>query len=308
MANTDVEHQASISAMSNSIYSSDKTFKAYVLDNLGDPGLQSDNFCDIRSRYVIALKSPLKRLLVPQGSDGSSVILQDNLILVKRPTQLWINCPAGLNAGVSSSPGGDVTNLIRQDSAENVNKGSFNGFSQSDISPINRPYKLGEEITVAKLRNFSIASDFEFQSFFDDSPSEAGLPNIVGNIQRIGTTQPAKTDPNTGKLLSGGRAANFDIDKSYFLVTISKTAYENFISSFFPDNNYQPAANIPYRMEYYFANRQYLTFYCAAYQDTNIDNKARDASTFCLPTIVINPDSFLSPRERQTTNFYYTSA
>ena len=306
--NTSIERAASESLKSNSIYSSDKAFKAYVLDNFGDPGLEVDSFCDIRSRYIIAIKSPLKRALVPMGTDGSSIFLQDNIILVQRPRQLWIDCPADINTGVPTIPGGDVSKLARRDSSKNINIGSKSGFTQNDIGPINKPYFLGEEITVMKFRNFSIASDELFQSFFDESPSTLGMPNVRGNIERIGTTQPAKVDPNTGKLLAGGRDQSFDDSKSYFSITVSKKAYEDFLSSFFPDNDYLPGAQIPNGMEYYFSRRDYITFYCASYQDTNLGGKIRDSSMSCLPTIVINPDSFLSPRERQTTNFYYTSA
>jgi hypothetical protein len=301
--NADISKSSAISAINNGIYGAAEPCKAYVLSNGGDPGRDSDYYCDIRSRFLIAIKDPLKRPLVPAGSDGGKIYLQDNIILVERPKQLWINCPSGLNKNVTN-----VSQLIRTDANQNINVGSYTNFTQSDISPINRPYQIGEQITVMKLRNYVTADDAAFQSYFSMQPNSI-LNNtlyIIGNTGNIGQSLPNVIGPN-GQIAGGGKdSTKFVQGNNYFFFYLPKVDYETFIQGYFIGKNYQPGAKIPPNMEYYFGNRSRIVFGCASYIDMNSDNKSRDGNATCLPNIVTTSDSFFTPNQRQFNYLYYT--
>ena len=295
-----VEKASAISARNNGLFAEAAPCKAYVLGNEGDPGLETDLYCDIRSRFVLAIKDPLKRPLVPQNSDGSKIFLQDNLILVLRPRHLWVDVPLVMNTGTVNP-----SQIKRRDASGNINIGSQASFNQSDISSISSPYIIGEEITVQRLKDYVTADDTPFQSFFSMSLT-AGLPFVYPNIDFLGQTLPNAIGAN-GTAIGGGKDTSyFDRTKNYFYITLPKSSYENFISSYFVGRGFLPAAGVAPYYEYYFGTRQYVTFRCAAYIDMNTSNKIRQNNSACLPSIITPPDSFLTPRERQTTYSFYT--
>jgi hypothetical protein len=297
-----VEKAYSASPLLNGVNSNTPPCKAYVIGNVGDPGLTSDYYVDILSRFVLAIKEPRKRPMVTAGSDGAGIFLQDNLILVARPQQLWISCPSGMNVGVTQP-----SQLTRVDAQGNVNVGSYVAFSTNEITPINAPYKVGEVITVQKMRDYLTADTQFFQSWF--STNGINTPYLGSNAAMLGQTLPASLD-DSGKIVGGGKAngtvGQFDPAKNYFYINLPKADYENFINSYFLGRGYQPGANIPPNTEYVFGSRDSITFKCSSYVDLNVGGKERVAGGSCLPTIVATPDSFLTPMERQTTYFYYT--
>ena len=300
------EKAQAISARNNGVYGSDAPTTAYVIGNVGDPGLTSDYFCDIKSRFVLAVKQPRKRPLVKQGSDGSSIFLQDNIILVLRPKALWIDCPKALNAGLSG-PSMNLTKLQRVDQSQNINVGKFSNFTVNNITSINKPYTIGEQITITKLKDYVTADDTPFQSFFPMlGLSQYQAPYIYPNLEGQGQTLP-NTIGSNGQVVGGGKDSSYFVQgNNYFYVTLPKTDYETFLAGFFPAQNYNPAGYLPPNYEYYFGSRQYITFRCASYVDLNVGMKARDGNTSCLPTIVAPPDSFLTPQQRASTYFYWT--
>lgn len=299
------EKSQAISAKNNGIYGSDSPTTAYVIGNVGDPGLTTDFYCDIRSRYVLAVKDPNKRPLVKAGSDGSSIFLQNNLILVIRPKNLWIDCPTATNG--TASPSMDLTKLTRVDQNNNINIGKAGSFTTNDITPINDPYKVGEQITITKLKDYVTPTDTPFQSFFPMVGLESSLPPyLYANTNYIGQTQAAALDAN-GALVGGGKDNTAFVNgQFYFLVTLPKTDYESFLAGFYAAKNYSVANTMPANMEYYFGTRKYITFYCASYIDLNTSMKQRIGSQACLPSIVSPPDSFITPKIRTASSFYYT--
>jgi hypothetical protein len=308
---SNIYKSSNVSSKNNSIYGSASPCKAYVVANFGDPGLSTDVYCDIRSRFVLAIKDPLKRPLVPiSNTNGDSVFLQDNMILVLRPEQLWISCPADQQPnGVDLNLPVNASYIRRMDSNGNINIGSYSNFTESNILPINNPYKLGEEITVQRLQDYKTADEREFTSIFsmnvqaiEQAPAYA---SIIANKSYEGQSLPNVLDEN-GKRTSGGRdGTGFIQGVNYFLVRMHKYAYSQFLSIYY-ENKFDPKAYMPPNYEYYFTGRDYITFRCCSYIDLNIGGKARDGSVSCMPSIITPPDSFLTPQTRNFTYLYYT--
>lgn len=309
-----IDKASSISSRSNDVYNYPQSCKAYVLANYGDPGLEVDSYCDIRSRFVIAIKEPLKRPLIPIGSDPSCIHLRNNIVLVIRPAQLWIDCPTNIQ-DPSFNPGApNMAKLKRMDSNKNTNAGSYQSFTENNILPIDKPYALGEEITIQKFQKYVAADEEHFQSIFSMSYislSDASYKFLVGNTGYKGQTLPNELDEN-GLIVSGGRdtygksGTRFKLGTNYFYFRLHKTYYEDFISTYFPGKNYKTGENVPMNKEYYFKNHEYIQFNCASYVDLNVGAKARSGNNACLPSIIATPDSFLTARTRQPTYLYYT--
>ena len=301
----------------NSLKTDGQSFKAYVVANYGDPGLEQNIYCDILSRYVIAVKDPLKipvtsSPITTSSTTGSygSIHLQDNIILVRRPQNLWISCPSGSQSqDFSSYP--IATNklalLKRQDAAGNQNIGYYGSYSESNILPINRTYKLGEEITVQKLQDYLSPDDDFFTSIFPDKFSNNSTyydDDFFANIQKRGIAL-----PNTivdGKLVGGGKDTSlFNASKRYFCIKLSKKVYEDFIKSFYQGSR-NLNSQVAYGFNYYFKLNNQTIYTCCSYIDVNSDSKARESSSSCLPTIVAPPDSFLTPKQRTTQTITYS--
>jgi len=294
----------------NSLKTDGQSFKAYVVGNYGDPGLEQNLYCDILSRYIIAVKDPLQIPKCATSSAYGSIHLQDNIILVKRPQNLWISCPSGSQSqDFSSYPidAGEQALLKRQDPAGNQNIGYYGSYSQGDILPINRPYNLGEEITVQKLQDYLTPDDDFFASLFPNKFSNNSMyynNDFIGNIQKRGMALP-NTIQN-GSLVGGGRDSSLFSDaKRYFYIKLSKSIYEYFIQSY-----YQGARNlnspVAYGFNYFFKLNSQIIYTCCSYIDMNLDSKARESSSSCLPTIVAPPDSFLTPKRRTTQTITYS--
>jgi len=298
---------SNISPSNNALKSNVQNSKAYVMANYGDPGIENDNFCDIRSRFIIAIKDPLKRPLIPKNSDGSSIFLQDNIILVQRPYNLWIDCPLTSQPAGFNPANPDFTNFKRYDSLKNYNIGSKDSYSASNIVQINRPYKLAEQITIGKLNNYLTADDTFFQSVFSKT-SNPYSDMLYNNTSMLGMALPRVLNSN-GFLAAGGRDSSlFDPTKNYYLITFHQSYYEYFLQTYFSNNSWyynSPSAYMPFNNEYVFQNRTYITFYCESYLDLNTDSKARESNASCLPTIVTPKDSFLTLKARTSATLIY---
>jgi hypothetical protein len=256
-----------------------QSFKAYVVGNYGDPGLEQNLYCDILSRYIIAVKDPLQIPVTNSRinsigyiSGHSSIHLQDNIILVKRPESLWISCPSNSQTqDFSTLP---ITNsklafLQRQDYAGNRNIGYYGSYSESNILPINRPYKLGEEITVQKIQDYKLAGNVFFTSLFPDRTLDPNQNtnayfdnNLVGNIQKRGMALP-NTIQN-GQLVGGGRDnSDFNGFLRYFYIKLSKDIYEYFIQSFYQGTK-NLNSSVAYGYNYYFKLNKQIIYTCCS--------------------------------------------
>jgi hypothetical protein len=170
----------------------EKYVKAYVIGNLGDPGLDNDTYCDVKSRFVIAIKDfdKIPFVLKPGAVDNTepsrrgipnateqdyntSLLMQDNIILVKTPIETWITAstPVGNESQISQ---GNYTGLVRTDYIGHKNIGPKGAYLSEEIPRLNHPYKLLEEISIQKITALdSYRQDSPlFQSFFPLVPSK----------------------------------------------------------------------------------------------------------------------------------------
>ena len=193
----------------------DQPMDAYVVANYGDPGLTESSLFDFLSRFVIVvLNSPQK---FPQTRN-----MNRTFALVQRPETLWIGAAGGVSANTFDQK--------RIDYFGNVSVGDPANFSQDNIPKINRPYQLGEKISVKKLSPNPLAGN---TSFFSSAFSKT-------NVDALGS------DPGYYSV------ANFTRDQSdgYPICTATnkcgnarKYAAES-TSSYLGKLNYSPAFNI----------------------------------------------------------------
>jgi hypothetical protein len=123
--------------------------------------------------------------------------------LVRRPRELWVD----VNGGVTADP----VNQIRSDISSNVSIGSVGNFSVDNIGGINRPYYLGEEISIRKLNTPVYADNVFFRSEFDDSHFTASKSKYN---EAYLTRDPA------GAQSVYGNSSNWDISRIYPLYPV----------------------------------------------------------------------------------------
>jgi hypothetical protein len=183
----------------------DTRLKAYVIGNLGDPGLDNDLYCDIKSRFVVAIINPNKiPFVLKYGAVNSAepsqigdanypeqysdrIIRQNNIILVRTPPEQWIDASTLDESNLDDIYNEDYSQLVRTEhqGAKRKNIGSKNSYISEEIPRLNRPYKFLEEITVVKLKGTDIAgvSSPNFQSFFPLMPNKgAGRTFFANNL------------------------------------------------------------------------------------------------------------------------------
>jgi hypothetical protein len=195
--------------------------KARVVANYGDPGLTEQYYFDILSRFVIAMVEPVGR--VPTYYNKYRLF-----VLVRRPRELWVDVDAGVAA--------DATSQIRKDIDGNISVGPVGDFSIDNISKINRPYSLGEEITIKKINEPIYGHESFFRSEFEDSYFTATKAKYNDS---------SLTRDPSGPQSVYGNQANWDIAKTFplFPVRGGNSLYLNgfFVSNMLHTMKYNPS-------------------------------------------------------------------
>lgn len=280
---------------------------ARVIANYGDPGLQEDYHFDILSRYIIVMFESCDR--IPTIDKWWKMFA-----VVRRPQQLWINAQGGVAASPSSQQ--------RSDALGNINVGYAANYSVNGIAPINQPYTLGERIKIKKISNPQTTSDTNptfFQSAFTVwTPSTSQY----GSWYNQGATLPYFL--NNSQLVYGlyNQTIQPINNNGLFSMFLSKSQYESFILTINQNANQLTIQNLQSIFDgswggftqVYDANGGYLfgngltfqTLNMVEYDDINIGNKSRIATSQCIPLVVTTPDSFPTPSVRSVGTINYT--
>ncbi len=147
--------QENISKRTKSKVTNQEIRKARVIANYGDVGVTESKYFDLLSRFVIVMFEPEWSIL-PTYQNMSRLFG-----IVARPRSLWISADGGIQA--------NQANQLRSDNSGNSNRGLPSAYSINNIPRINRPYALGETITVKKLQTPMYFSNPFFSSAFDSS-------------------------------------------------------------------------------------------------------------------------------------------
>ena len=283
----------------------DAVFDATVVANYGDPGLDEDYHADILSRYVICKLESSNRTL-------TSDRYKNMLIVVQRPSALWINYQGGfLN---------DPVNQQRVDAQLNANVGAAGSYSANAIPRMNLPYNLGDKIKVKLIKSESPSYLLNQDNFF---VSQCNVwDNSVPNSTFYQSWHTQGLNSNNYIVNSNG-AANLrmktlsptDNTNTYYSIVINKIQYEAFSLTLFSS----AAASLvslfsnQSRFSYYYdANGGYafsqnftLDLNFVKYEDINVDGRARTSITNCIPLIVTSPETFTIPQTRQSGTINY---
>lgn len=146
---------------------------ARVVANYGDPGITEDKHFDILSRFVIVMFESCDRM-------PTVLHYKTMFAAVLRPQHLWVNVDGGVAASVS--------NQRRSDAIGNINIGSVQNYSLNNIPKINKPYQIGEILTIKKLKTPIPITDYIFKSGFD-------ISHLAGIHMKMNPSYIAK-DPN----------------------------------------------------------------------------------------------------------------
>lgn len=269
---------------------------AYVIANYGDAGLDEDYHFDILSRFVIVALAPER---VPTKNKWMTT-----LALVARPKSLWINVE-----GTDNNP----STQKRSDSIGNLNVGSSNGYTVSGIPRINNDYRLGEIIKIKKIPTPYIVGKSSvltsITTTLDATNSSYGTWHTEYDAAYIGNDS-AKVTALREKPLALDNNGNFYIKLNKYqyeafalkvMPTIANTLVKIFAKTL--------AANHPV----YSANGGYLFnsvnsqgMYAIEYEDINVGEKQRVATSDCMPLIVATPNTFPTPKTRAIGTIEYS--
>jgi len=147
--------QENISQRTRSKPSKPEIRKAKVVANYGDVGITESKYFDLLSRFVIVMFEP-EYGMIPTYQN-----LNRLFAIVARPKALWISADGGIQA--------NEANQLRTDYSGNSNRGIPSAYSINNIPKINRPYALGETITIKRLDTPMYFSNPFFSSSFDSS-------------------------------------------------------------------------------------------------------------------------------------------
>lgn len=229
-----------MSEIGNAFDTDDKSYiKARVIGNYGDPGLDNDAYCDIKSRFVVAIKNEDKMpfVLKPGRADkiepsnigvstwpegfNTSLLRQNNIILVKTPPATWINIDPKASNPVKIK-NGDYSELVRFDNDKRKNVGASDAFTLEEIPRLNNPYRIGEEIKIQKLSQEKDKETKGSNSFISDFPLIFNLPPPLFNEKG-----------GIGILPNGCYGGENEYDESYpVLPNIVKPKYDPVTKSF----------------------------------------------------------------------------
>jgi hypothetical protein len=302
-----------------SVYdASSEVLEAVVVENWGDPGLDEDFAFDILSRFVIvAIKSEYR---VPTLDKWNGIFA-----VVARPRSLWVSAEGGRANSFSSQK--------RSDPLGNLSVGLAGSFTTNGIPRINEPYRVGETITIKKLRaplKFQLengdripkAIDPIFQSVFKLSSANNyynynSWHNVVASLPYF-TSDPSRIDLFAQQCIHNPL---FESDPFSFCISLYKYQYEAFMLTLA-----QNRTDLRAYLENMFSNQlagdsgvyranggyvfgsghpDYLDFMSIGYEDMNVGNKARTANSDCIPLIVTVPSQFPTPKNRAIGTISY---
>jgi len=309
-----------------------KEYQAMIVANAGDPGIQEDYAYDVLSRFVIALILPTEKFLV------TYLDFIKNIVLVKRPEHLWIKPQQPLLQTQGS--------LQRVDTDNHVNIGNAGSYSTDNIPQINRPYRLGEIITIKRITSPLYLNNEFFNSYFTyDSVSDKLYTNSQ-NLALDGNSSSALRnlsvypyvvpyfDFNYKNNISYNDRKKSSIDAvpisnspsqmplSLWLDQFEDTMLQECRTDNLPNRSYSMFDNLSYlygrslnapstthaqwkkRYLDFKGQHQKIIFNTLAYEDVNLDNKARIKDS-CSPLIVAAPQSFPTPTQKTLNTFTF---
>lgn len=273
-----------------------------IIANYGDPGLDEDYHFDILSRYLVVMIESCQR--IPTNDKYSGMI-----VLVKRPTTLWIDA--------STVPNGNPSSQQRKDYNENVSIGLANAYSTNGISRIYPSYSFGETIRIRKLSTPAQPPNdqFFYSKFNNWDASTWGY----GGWHSDGSTLPYFTTADMKTQLRQKTINPISASSNYFGGYLNKYQYEAFslylaqgnssltngITSIFNGSWAGNPAVYNANGGYLFKDNVYVLLNTIAYEDINVGNKARVASNECIPLVVTTPNSFPIPSTRAIGSINY---
>jgi len=306
-----------------------KVLKAKIIGLWGDPGLSEYFHYDILSRFLIVQIEPFEECV-------TNVRKTQMIHLVLRPKSLWIRVQNGAN------PAGTIRrdffgNLNHQNitgagsATPNLFNNSNNGLHEArylaeNIQPISPSYKIGDEITIAKLETslkpglfFENVNIFASEDPRAKTPADAFMSNryrelesgefpININIAKHFTPVNPNATLGAGALRIGGlKFAN--TSNAYFrayyknLKKLTNKEYkltknftlQNALSMVNSNNNIKAHKGL-----FGGAVADTMLFESITYQDMNIEGRKRLETSSCVPLVVVNPSTFPTPATRNT--------
>lgn len=297
---------------------------AKVVANYDDPGLKEDYHFDILSRFVVVM---FNNNLLPTSKKWRT-----NFALVLRPEHLWISVDGEIphtNYTVLSAQ------LKRRDAYGTLAVGGASTIFGQGIPEINQPYRLGEEITIKRLKkpikclDSVFSSDFDHNfygghEYYNSSYYNQGIPNThITSMNWEGYTRykAIRINQNYSQYnppINGVKQPQTPpSDLNHYIMGIIPPQLElfmhreavdetnkNLLVSFFKDlpYSYRDWINSSQQGGYVYKNRNPLNdtilFNSVEWVDTNIGNKQRVYSNDCVPLIVTTPNTFTTPKTR----------
>lgn len=297
---------ASLTEIRKSNNNSGRILEARVVANYGDPGLDEDYQFDILSRFVIVMLESCYR--VPTTGKWGSMFA-----VVLRPQNLWVN----LEGSDTKNP----TTQKRSDFLGNISVGAAGNFSVGGVPRINQDYQLGDLIKIKKLSQPLPISDTRFLSGFGEGfdsttsfynnwhtqgssfPYFQNSPQLITNLRLKTLSQPNSSgDPyRYGMSL---RKEHYEAFMLTYAQSTNPSLVNGLISIF---SNTFGASNSVYSANggYLFNNANPIILSAIEYEDMNVGNKQRVATSDCLPLVVATPQTFPTPQIRQLGTISY---
>ncbi len=288
--------------------SKSEVLDAVILSNFGDPGLKESYHFDLLSRFLIVFISSAYRIPTEEKYAGM-------IACVARPKQLWVDVEEGKAASPNTQK--------RSDALGNISVGLPDSYTVAGIPQINFPYSIGDSIKIKRLSSpLKFGESTFFNSAFNETDQSLGqltygawhtegstLPYFAGHQDRI--------DALRTKNIFTEEAS----PSSYYL-TLQKYQYEALAMSIAATNsdmtsymgklfqNELPNGSPEYNAQggYLFngINKDnFINFTSIEFEDLNVLGRSRVSTSDCLPLIVCQPDSFKTPKVRQTSIFSY---
>jgi hypothetical protein len=280
--------------------------EARVVANYGDPGIDEDYGFDLLSRFLIVSIESCYR--IPTTNSWHR-----NLAIVFRPKNLWINAEEGL----ASSP----SEQKRSDAFGNINQGLSSSSTLNGIPRIDSPYRINEVIKIKKLPNSvkNLSNDPVFDSVFNNYTDEnyaynswhnegSTFPYFAGNESRtefLKTKTLFKPYEDTAPFRYGMCLHKYQYESFFFNVAIDNQELTDYVFTMFEGELENTNPIYTANGGYIFNKYDSVKFMSIDYEDINVTNKQRLATNDCLPLIVTTPQSFPTPKVRNTSLLSY---
>lgn len=276
--------------------------EARVIANYGDPGIDEDYHFDLLSRFVIVMIEDVER--IPTTHKWMSMFA-----IVERPSHLWVNVEGGYTQNPATQK--------RSDTIGNLSVGAASAYSVAGIPRINNSYQMGELIKIKKLATpLRVGADSFFVSAFPFNNGEIASYGSYGSWHRQGQDYAYIQNANASNALNTKPLIKPTDSQYIFGMTLQKYQYEAFalsvnasltngLVSIFAKT--LAASNPVYNANggYIYNNNLWVDFHACEYEDINIGNKQRVATSDCMPLIVATPTTFPTPKTRQQGTIAY---